>query len=60
MMVLLLTSPALRAGEVEMRGIEGEGDRVGTVLLTAACRPDHPHPTRLGAPTSPTSWERFL
>jgi hypothetical protein len=24
------TSPALRAGEVEMRSIEGEDDRVGT------------------------------
>jgi len=26
------------------REAAGEGDRVGTLLLKAACRPDHPHP----------------
>ena len=35
--------PLPLAGEVETRSVEGEGDRVGTPLSNAACRP-HPHP----------------
>ncbi len=30
------------AGEVETRGVEGEGDRVGTQHSFAACQSDHP------------------
>ena len=59
------TSPT-GAGEVETRSDEGEGDRVGTRhdrigtrlggepgYEGRACRPDHPHPRRKGASTSP-------
>ncbi len=53
-----ITSPA-GAGEVETRSGEGEGDRVGTLHPYASGRPDHPHPRRKGASTSPISWERF-
>ena len=74
-MITLITSAALRAGEVETHS--GEGDRVGTDRLLAACllaaprfpaacrwpaacRPDHTHLPRIRATTSPISWERFL
>jgi len=45
-----------------VRSTEGEGDRVGTPLLFAPCRPDypHPHPRRKGASTSPVKRERLF
>ena len=44
---------ARAAGEVEAQSAEGEGDRVGILQKNAACRPDHPHPRRSRASTSP-------
>ena len=40
-------------GEVGARSVAGEGDRVGTQQEIAVYRPDHPHPRRLRASTSP-------
>src|ERR1700739_1338565 len=36
------------AGEVEVQGTEGEGDRVATLPNVAACQSDHPRPERSG------------
>jgi hypothetical protein len=36
------TSPALRAGEVETRSVEGEGDRVASLYLVRASRSPSP------------------
>ena len=53
------TSPA-GAGEVEMRSIEGEGDRAGTLHSFATGRPDHPHPPLRGDPSArPRKRERL-
>ncbi len=57
------TSPA-GAGEVEMRSIEGEGDRAGTLHSFATGRPEHPHPPLRGLSISfaarPRKRERLI
>ena len=49
---------AHEVGEVEARSAEGAGDRVGTQPASPACPPDHPHPRRSRASTSPTTGAR--
>src|ERR1700758_4665905 len=59
------TSPALRAGEVEVRSTEGEGDRGGTLLASFVQRRTGRVPTRSPSPstfrvsTSPTLREQY-
>src|SRR6202012_494739 len=48
-----ITNLSHEMGEVEVQSTEREGDRVCTLRSTAVCRPDHPHPRRKGASTSP-------